>query len=91
MAREGVDVTIVLFANRKYAILQAELTRAGVEEFGPIATELTDLHRPELDFVKLAESQGVPAARATTTDEFVALLQRSLATPGPYLIEAVIG
>jgi acetolactate synthase-1/2/3 large subunit len=91
MAREGVDVTVVLFANRKYAILQAELERAGVKEFGPIAQSLTDLHQPELDFVKLAEGQGVPAGRATTTDEFVALLQRSLATPGPFLIEAVIG
>jgi acetolactate synthase-1/2/3 large subunit len=91
MAREGVDVTVVLFANRRYAILRAELARAGVKEPGPVATSLVDLSGPVIDFAALAQGMGVPAATVSTTGDFVAAFQRSVATPGPFLIEAVIG
>jgi acetolactate synthase-1/2/3 large subunit len=90
MAREAVDVTIVLYANREYAILRAELERAGVREPGPLARSLTDLSHPTLDFVALAQGMGVPAARATSCDELVTELRRSLSSEGPSLIEAVI-
>ena len=30
-AREGLDVTTIIFANRSYAILNLELSRVGVE------------------------------------------------------------
>jgi thiamine pyrophosphate-dependent acetolactate synthase large subunit-like protein len=33
---------------------------------------------------------GVPASRATTTDELVSQLRASLQTAGPTLIEAVV-
>ena len=35
MAREGTDITIVVYANREYAILRAELARGGREACGP--------------------------------------------------------
>jgi acetolactate synthase-1/2/3 large subunit len=90
MAREGAKVTVVIYANREYAILRAELARAGVREPGPVATSLTDLSNPAIDFVALAQSMGVPGSRATTGDEFVAQLEHSLAGEGPSLVEAVI-
>ena len=90
MAREGLDVTTVVFANRSYAILNMELHRVGAEAGGPAARSMLDLSRPDLDFVALANGMGVPATRAVTAEEMVVQLRRSLATPGPSLIEAVL-
>jgi acetolactate synthase-1/2/3 large subunit len=89
-AREGLDVTTVIFNNRSYAILNLELSRVGAESSGPKALDMLDLSRPDLDFAALAEGMGVPAARATTADELVEALERGLAEPGPYLVDAVL-
>jgi len=89
-AREGLDVTTVIFNNRSYAILNLELRRVGVESPGPKALDMLDLTRPDLDFVSIARGMGVEAARAETAEEFTGQLQRGLASPGPYLIEAVL-
>ncbi|HSL59093.1 MAG TPA: acetolactate synthase large subunit [Acidimicrobiales bacterium] len=90
MARESLDVTVVVLANRSYRILQVELLRAGVGEPGPGAMGLTDLARPTIDWVALATGMGVPAERATSADELVEALRRSFATSGPMLVEAVL-
>jgi acetolactate synthase-1/2/3 large subunit len=89
-AREGLDVTTVIFNNRSYAILNLELSRVGAESPGPKALDMLDLSRPDLDFAALAEGMGVPAARATTADELVTALERGLAEPGPFLVDAVL-
>jgi len=90
MAREKLDVTAVIFANRKYAILQVELMRVGAGNPGRKADEMLSLDRPDLDWVKLANGMGVPATRATTAEEFNTQLARSLAAPGPSLIEVAL-
>ena len=43
-----------------------------------------------MDFVKMAESMGVPARRAATAEEFADALRWSFGEPGPHLIEAVM-
>jgi len=88
-AREGLDVTTVILANRSYAILGLELGRVGARR-GDRSGALLDLDRPDLDFVSLATGLGVPAGRATTADELVSQLDKALAEPGPSLIEAVL-
>jgi acetolactate synthase-1/2/3 large subunit len=90
MARENLDVTVILFANRKYAILQVEFMRVGAHNPGPKAMSMLELTRPDLDFVALARGMGVPAVRAADAAAFNAALGESLATPGPFLIEAVL-
>jgi acetolactate synthase I/II/III large subunit len=89
-AREGLDVTTVIFNNRSYAILNLELSRVGAQSSGPKAHDMLDLSRPDLDFAALAEGMGVSAARATTADELVTALEHGLAEPGPYLVDAVL-
>jgi len=89
-ARENLDVTTVIFANRSYAVLNMELNRVGAESIGPIAKTMLDLTGPDLDFVALATGLGVPATRATTAEEFNDQLAAALAVRGPRLIEAVI-
>jgi acetolactate synthase I/II/III large subunit len=89
-AREGLDVTTVIFNNGSYAILNMELGRVGADPAGEAARSLLELSRPGLDFVALATGMGVPAARATTAEDFAAALRRALDEPGPHLIEAVV-
>ena len=89
-ARERLDVTTVIYANRSYAILDIELARVGVDNPGLSARSLFDLHNPTLDWVKLAEGMGVEAARAETTEQFADLFASAMKTRGPRLIEAVI-
>ena len=89
-ARESLDVTTVIFSNRKYAILQIEFMRVGAHNPGRKAMDMMDLSRPDLDWVRLANGMGVPGMRADTAEEFTEAFARSIATPGPYLIEVVV-
>jgi acetolactate synthase-1/2/3 large subunit len=90
MARESLDVVVIVCANRVYRILQVELLRAGIAEPGAAARSLTDLGSPALDWVALARGHGVSGTRVDNTDDFVGALGRALAEPGPALIEALL-
>lgn len=89
MAREHLDVTTVIFANRSYGILRVELGRVGA-----VSSEATlamfDLRRPDLDWVQLAEGMGVEAVRVDTVEAFADVFASAMATRGPRLIEVVM-
>jgi acetolactate synthase-1/2/3 large subunit len=87
MARESLDVTVVICANRVYRILQVELARAGIAEPGPAARGLTQLGPPVLDWVAAARAFGVPGTSVASADALAEALRRSFAEPGPSLIE----
>ena len=89
-AREGLDVTTVIHANRSYAILELEMSRVGAEGAGPRAHAMFDLSQPPLDFVSIATGLGVPAGRAETAEDLTTQLEKALAEPGPHLIEAIL-
>jgi acetolactate synthase-1/2/3 large subunit len=90
LAREGPNVTVVVCANRSYHILEIELARATGGEPGQRARGLTKLAPPAIDWVALARGFGVTACTASTDTELVQALKRSLAEPGPTLVEAVL-
>jgi acetolactate synthase-1/2/3 large subunit len=90
MARENLDVITVIFANRRYRILEIEMRRTGAAGFGPVAETMIDIGRPDLDWVRLAEGMGVTATRATTGVDFDAQFRAALDGRGPRLIEAVL-
>jgi acetolactate synthase-1/2/3 large subunit len=90
MAREGLDVTTIIFNNRSYAILNIELERVGAEASGEEARAQLDLAGPNLDFVQMATSMGVPGVRVNTGEDFVTAFERAIAEPGPHLIEAIV-
>jgi len=90
MARERLDVTIVILANRRYRILDIEMRRTGAGAVGPRAEEMIDLSHPQPDWIKLSEGFGVQAARAATADEFIREFGAAMQRPGPILIEAVL-
>lgn len=89
-AREGLNITTVIFANRAYACLRDELTNVGALNPGRKALDMLDIGNPDLDWTALAKGMGVEAGRATTADEFNRQFKAGLACEGPYLIEAVL-
>jgi acetolactate synthase-1/2/3 large subunit len=90
MAREKLNITVVVFANRRYRILDVEMKRTGSGALGPLADSMLDISRPALDWVQLAQGCGVEGSRATTTREFMDQFSAALKTSGPRLIEAVL-
>jgi acetolactate synthase I/II/III large subunit len=90
MAREQLDVTVVIFNNRSYAILNIELERVGAGAGGPKAKAQLDLTGPDLDFVALGNGMGVPSVRVDTGEKLNEALDRAVAEPGPHVIEVLI-
>ena len=90
MAREKLDVTTIICANRSYAVLKFELARVGALNVGPKALSLLDLHDPIIDWVKLANGMGVEASRAETCEDFADQFAAAMRQRGPRLIEAVM-
>jgi len=90
MAREALNVTVVIFNNRSYGILNLELERVGARASGPKAKAQLDLSEPNLDFVAVANGLGVPSVRVDAAERLTEALERALAEPGPHLIEVVV-
>ena len=57
---------------------------------GRKALDMLDLGRPDIDWVGLARSLGVPGARVTDMAEFNRRFAEGLGTPGPFLVEVVL-
>jgi acetolactate synthase-1/2/3 large subunit len=87
MAREGLNVTTVVFANHDYAVLKREFSYLGVGSPGPRAAAMFEIGRPDLDWVHLAKGMGVPGARVTMLDAFGKALKAGFEAEGPTLIE----
>jgi acetolactate synthase-1/2/3 large subunit len=90
MVRNQLDVTILVFANRRYQILLGELADVGLGEPGKNAFDMLTIGRPDLDWVSIAKGQGMEAGRATTLEGLAKEFKRGIASSGPYLIEVVI-
>lgn len=90
MARENLDITVVIMANRAYQILRAQLPRVGIANPGRRSLDMLTLERPRLDWSAMAKAHGVESGMATDLDELVRHLKRGFAVRGPYLIEVVL-
>lgn len=87
MAREGLAITTVVFANRVYAVLKREFASLGVGDPGSRALDLFEIGRPDLDWVSLAKGMGVPGTRPTSLDAFGKALRKGFEGEGPMMIE----
>lgn len=88
-ARENLNVTTLIFANRTYEILKTELFAVGANP-GRSALDMLDLDRPNIDFVALARGMGVPGLRVDCVADLQRALVAAMDEPGPYLIEALM-
>jgi acetolactate synthase-1/2/3 large subunit len=87
MARENLDITVLVFANRSYRILHGELANVGVANPGPRAIDMLTLNRPELSWVDMARGMGVEGCCVADTRDLARAIEVGLATSSPYLIE----
>ncbi|MEM6387328.1 MAG: acetolactate synthase large subunit [Pseudomonadota bacterium] len=90
MARERLNVTVIIIANRGYQILHHELAAQGAPAPGRNARAMFDIEDPLLDWAALAAGHGVSGSRVDTEASLLETLKTAAATEGPYLIEAVI-
>jgi acetolactate synthase-1/2/3 large subunit len=92
MARENLDITVIIFNNRKYSILELEFARTGARGGTPGAKAASTLAvgTPDMDFVAIATGMGVDATRATTAEEFNEQFEAAMQSTGPCLIDAMV-
>jgi acetolactate synthase I/II/III large subunit len=90
MARESLNVTTVVFANRDYAVLKREFSYLSIGNPGARALDMFEIGRPTLDWVQLAKAMGVPATRVSSLDAFGKALRAGLEAEGPTLIEVLL-
>jgi acetolactate synthase-1/2/3 large subunit len=87
MARESLNITTVVFANRSYNVLKREFSGLGIGSPGPRTLDLFEIGRPDLDWVAMAKSMGVPGTRTHSLEEFAKMLRRGFEADGPRLIQ----
>ena len=76
MAREKLDVTVVVFANRSYAILNIEVQRASATALGAKGRALLDLHDPELNWTRSPRAWASRRAARRRAEEFAQQYRR---------------
>jgi acetolactate synthase-1/2/3 large subunit len=86
-AREGLNVTTIVFANRTYQILKGEFAGVDAGEPGQRALNMLNIDRPALDWISLAKGMGVPGSAVDNADNFNKALAEAIAEKGPRLIE----
>ncbi|GLE54232.1 hypothetical protein ATCCBAA256_38050 [Mycobacterium montefiorense] len=89
-ARERLDITTIIYANRSYKVLNEEHQIVGAKHPGPKAAAMFDLDNPQIDWVGMAESMGVEASRVTDAMSLAVAIKSAFADHGPRLIEAGI-
>jgi len=89
-ARENLDVTTVICANRSYAILAYEHLQIEGKLPGPRAVPVLSLDRPAMAFASLARGFGVEAVTVDSAEALDDALAAGQARRGPFLIEAVM-
>jgi acetolactate synthase-1/2/3 large subunit len=89
-ARESLNITTLICANRNYNILNIELARSGVTPPGRYAQTLTDISNPAINWVQVSKGMGVPAVAVNSCEKLSEQLDKALKEPGPHLIEMVL-
>ena len=90
LARENLDVTALIFANRSYQILRGELTNVGVQNPGPRAIDMLTLDRPSIDWCAMSRSMGVDAIQVADCTALDSALEEGVNSQGPFLVEVML-
>ena len=92
-ARYGIPVLNIVWTNRNY-----ETVRLGFDRYGKNMAKSGHyagmyLGDPDIDYVKLAESQGVKGEKVNSQSEFEAAMKRGIQATkngNPYLLDVAI-
>jgi benzoylformate decarboxylase len=90
-SRHNIGAKFVICNNASYMLLKLNIQQYWREQGLPQGKfpgsfDLT----PMVDFVKIAESMGVPGARVERPEQAAAAIRQMLATDGPFLIDMVV-
>ena len=91
MAREQLDITVVILNNHAYAILQLELKRVGASAGRPqgaVACSICPI--PASTSSRSPKGSVFLPTRATTAEELATHFSAAIAEPGPHLIDVVV-
>jgi benzoylformate decarboxylase len=89
-ARYKTSVVFVIFNNTSYMILKGGLVAMQGESARRGIFAGMDITEPEIDFVKLSESMGVPARRVAAAAELRQALDWAFDQKGPVLLDVLI-
>ncbi len=90
MVRKGLNVTILIYANRRYRILYNEFERLKLGQVGDAARQLLDIGNPTLEWTHIARGMGMPATQVKDAETLHRTMAAVMREPGPHLIEAVM-
>jgi benzoylformate decarboxylase len=90
-AHERLPVTFVVMNNRGYSILKNSL-RTGMHYISANSDRFIgmDIERPSIDYVHLAQSMGVPAARVERAADIAPTIEAGIASGKANLVEVII-
>ena len=88
-ARNNLHVTTIICNNAGYNILKLENAIQKLPQTDSLSV-LTDIDKPYIDWVRIAEGMGVRAMRASTTGALEMCLKDALSFDGPVLIDAIL-
>jgi benzoylformate decarboxylase len=89
-AARGLPVVFAVVNNRQYKILKGYLRGMGGAAARTGRFVAMDLDDPAVDFVDLARSMAVAAARVDAADDVAEAVRGALASGGPHLLELAI-
>ena len=89
-ARESLNITNVIVANRGYRLLQVEYAQLEQERPDASARAMLELTRPEIEWVFVARALGLTASRVDSIESLAKALRIGVREPGPSLIEVVL-
>lgn len=92
-ARHDIQAKFVICNNRKYKVCELNLSRYREDldmDVGRAQPASFDLSRPELDFVKLADGQGVNAMRVDKPEQIGPAIKTMLDHDGPFLLDVMV-
>ncbi len=87
IARENLNIKIIIFANKSYKILQTELCNMGIKNPGPSATNMLSLENPIINWVSVSKGLGIDAVKVDTINSFFVNLEKIIKDQNPFLIE----
>jgi benzoylformate decarboxylase len=89
-AHYGLPIVVAVLVNTEYRILKQgiDAIRDGKSSAEYVALDLVE---PEIDYLRLAESMGVPGARVTRADAIGEALEGGFKRGEPFVLEIVVG
>lgn len=87
MARENLNIKVLIFANHAYKILKNELVSVGLESPTETALNMLTLNSPKLDWVSMAKAHGVEGYKVDTVEALVKIFNFCLTEKGTQLIQ----